>query len=81
MRRPFIICYDIASDRQRRRVFSKLSCKGYAAQRSVFLLRMAPAEAPRLEAQLTQMISPGDSVLVLPVLQDASLPEFQPRVV
>jgi CRISPR-associated endonuclease Cas2 len=73
MRRPFIICYDIVSDRERRQVFTKLSAQGHALQKSVFLVRMMPKEAAQFEGQLTRMISPGDSILVVPVQQKVSL--------
>jgi CRISPR-associated endonuclease Cas2 len=81
MRYPFIICYDIVSDRERRQVFTRLSAKGRALQKSVFLVRMMPKEATRFEAQLTGLISPGDSILVVPVQRDTSLSGPVSRVI
>ncbi|WP_068316295.1 CRISPR-associated endonuclease Cas2 [Aliiruegeria sabulilitoris] len=81
MRSPHLVCYDIASDRTRRRAFKTLRARGEALQRSVFLVRTCPKGAERLERDLRALAGPGDAVLVVRVVEGAALPRPEPLIV
>lgn len=63
----FLVAYDIASDRRRRRVAAVLERKGRRLQRSVFEIRMDPDALPDLRRQLGLLLHPKDDLDILPV--------------
>ncbi len=63
--RRYLIAYDIADDRRRIRVATKLSSYGDRIQYSVFVLDGRPAKLVRLRAALSRLIDQAsDSVLI-----------------
>lgn len=63
--RRYLIAYDIADDRRRMRVFTKLSSYGDRIQYSVFVVDGRPAKLVRLRSALLRLIDHvADSVLV-----------------
>lgn len=79
VRAPHLVCYDIASDKARRRAFKMLGAQGRALQRSVFLVRLDSRCATALENELREMIGPGDAILVARLASAEGLP--MPEVV
>ena len=74
MRKPHLVCYDIADDKARRRAFGMLKARGRALQKSVFLVRLSGREISRLEAKLHRLSGPGDAILVVRIHESVSLP-------
>ena len=63
--RRYLVAYDIADDRRRLRVSTKLSSYGDRVQYSVFVVDGRPAKLVRLRAVLARLIDAGvDSVLI-----------------
>ena len=63
--RRYLVAYDIADDRRRLRVSTKLSSHGDRVQYSVFVVDGRPAKLVRLRAVLARLIDAGlDSVLI-----------------
>ena len=63
--RRYLVAYDIADDRRRLRVSTKLSSYGDRVQFSVFVVDGRPAKLVRLRASLSRLIDPDiDSVLL-----------------
>jgi CRISPR-associated protein Cas2 len=58
----FVFCYDVASEKVRRRMASFLEDKGTRVQKSVFEVRTTLARAEALLAQLAAERLHGDSV-------------------
>jgi CRISPR-associated protein Cas2 len=67
-RRLWMICYDIADDRRRRKVERVLTGRGERVQWSVFECFLAPQELARLRHSLTASIDPTtDSLRYYPL--------------
>jgi CRISPR-associated protein Cas2 len=63
--RRYLVAYDVADDRRRLRVSTKLSGYGDRVQFSVFLVDARPAKLVRLRATVSSLIDPSlDSVLI-----------------
>ena len=63
--RRYLVAYDVADDRRRLRVSTKLSSYGDRVQFSVFVVDGRPAKLVRLRAALAKVIDPEvDSVLI-----------------
>ena len=63
--RRYLVAYDVADDRRRLRVATKLSSYGDRVQFSVFVVDGRPAKLVRLRAALSRLIDPElDSVLI-----------------
>ena len=63
--RRYLIAYDMADDRRRTRVSTKLSGYGDRVQYSVFVVDGRPAKLVRLRATLSRLIDPtSDSMLI-----------------
>ncbi|WP_428937266.1 CRISPR-associated endonuclease Cas2 [Fontivita pretiosa] len=73
-RRQFLICYDIADDKRRNRVFETLLGNGDHAQYSVFFCELNPQELAQLRARLTQLINPREDQILILDLGDTQSP-------
>ena len=63
--RRYLVAYDVADDRRRLRVSTRLSSYGDRVQFSVFVVDGRPAKLIRLRAALSRLIDPEiDSVLI-----------------
>ena len=63
--RRYLVAYDVADDRRRLRVSTKLSSYGDRVQYSVFIVDGRPAKQVRLRAALAKLIDQdADSVLI-----------------
>lgn len=57
-----VICYDISSNRQRRRAAGILETRAARVQDSVYEARLSRAQARRLMAKLSALVDPTDSI-------------------
>ncbi len=63
--RRYLVAYDVADDRRRTRVASRLSAFGDRVQYSVFVIDGRPAKLIRLRPALARLIDPSvDSILI-----------------
>jgi CRISPR-associated protein Cas2 len=63
--RRYLIAYDVADDRRRARVSTKLSSYGDRLQYSVFIVDGRPAKVVRLRSALARLIDQAtDSVII-----------------
>ena len=69
----YVIAYDIADNRRRRRIAALLEERAARVQESLFEQRMSPRAAASLFAQLQQLCADGDSLRLYPV-PDTALP-------
>lgn len=67
----FVFCYDVASNKARRRMAGILEDKGTRVQKSVFEVRCPLARAQRLLARLAAGRLPGDSVRMYCLTEEA----------
>lgn len=67
----YIIAYDIASDRRRRRVADLLELHATRVQGSVFETILTMREAETLRVRITDMLAPPDLLRIYPVRLDA----------
>jgi CRISPR-associated protein Cas2 len=65
-----VFCYDVESDRARRRVATRLERHAIRVQRSVFEARLTPKAAARLANLVAQELGPADSLRVYVVAKD-----------
>lgn len=65
-----VFCYDVASDRARRRVATLLEQHAIRVQHSVFEARLTPRAAARLANQAARELGPADSLRVYVVAHD-----------
>lgn len=64
-RRRYLVAYDIADDRRRTRLATRLSSFGDRIQYSVFLIDGRPAKIVRLRLAMLRIIEPEmDSILI-----------------
>lgn len=61
-----VFCYDVSSDKARRRIAGRLEDQGLRVQGSVFEVRIDRAGAARLARSLARHLGPGDSLRVYP---------------
>jgi CRISPR-associated protein Cas2 len=57
-----VFCYDVESDRARRRVATILETRSVRVQKSVFEVRLSAKDADRLFDQVREALDPGDSL-------------------
>ena len=67
----FVFCYDVASNRVRRRMAGILEDKGTRVQKSVFEVRCSLTAAERLLARLSAERLSGDSVRMYCLTEEA----------
>ena len=67
----FVFCYDVASDKARRRMADILEDKGTRVQKSVFEVRATLARAEALLARLSAERLTGDSVRMYCLTEEA----------
>ncbi len=67
----FVFCYDVASDKVRRRMAEILEDKGTRVQKSVFEVRCTLERAERLLARLGSERLAGDSVRMYCLTEEA----------
>lgn len=65
-----VFCYDIESDRARRRVADRLQRRAVRVQRSVFEARLTAAAAVRLARSVARELGDGDSLRLYVVAGD-----------
>src|SRR5690625_4435293 len=53
-RRHYLVCYDVADDKRRNRIFQTLKDHGSHIQYSVFLCELSPSELAGLRGQLDE---------------------------
>lgn len=64
----YLVCYDIADDRRRRRVARLLEGFGQRLHESAFLLRLRQAQLSRLKRRLPPLLDEhADHVLIYPL--------------
>lgn len=65
-RRHYLVCYDVADDKRRSRIFQCLQDHGDHTQFSVFLCQLDAAEIARLRSLLTSLIhQTQDQILIV----------------
>jgi CRISPR-associated protein Cas2 len=64
-----VFCYDVSSNRARRRVAGLLEDRCVRVQRSVFEARMSRTDAQRLARKAARELEPGDSLRVYAVTE------------
>lgn len=62
-----VFCYDVRTNRARRRVADALEAAAVRVQQSVFEARMDPRAAARLAQEAARWLEPGDSLRVYAV--------------
>jgi CRISPR-associated protein Cas2 len=67
----WVIAYDIADDRRRRRVATLLESRAARVQESLFEERMTKHAANRLFAELKALCGAGDSLRLYPITDTA----------
>jgi CRISPR-associated protein Cas2 len=63
----YLVAYDIASDRRRRRVARVLESFGRRIQESLFEARLEPEEASELRARLGELLAVDDLIEIAPI--------------
>jgi len=63
----WMVCYDVRDPKRLRRVARHMEGYGERMQYSVFRCWMTPRESERLRWELTEMLTPEDDVLVIPL--------------
>ncbi len=80
-RRLFLILYDIAAPRRRRKVFALLQAAGAWTQYSAFFCRLGPAAMAALEAKLRKTLDATTDRLLIADLGDADRAQARIRAV
>lgn len=62
MNGAIIICYDIANNKRRRRLARLLLAYGERVLESVFVCRIPPSDLARLQAAVSDIVSPPDKI-------------------
>lgn len=66
----YVVAYDIAEDRRRRRTFEVLKAFGYSVQESVFECRLTPRQFSELQSLCAREIDDQeDSILFYPLCE------------
>ena len=61
----YMVAYDVASPRRWRRVVKALKKHGLRVQLSIFMCRMTPGQAERLEKRLRQIMDKSEDRLMI----------------
>ncbi len=63
----WLVCYDVRDPERLRKAAKHMEGYGERMQYSVFRVWLAPREAERLRWELTEMLTPEDDVLMIPL--------------
>jgi CRISPR-associated endonuclease Cas2 len=66
----WLVCYDVASGRRRRRLAAQLEARGQRRQRSVFVVEATPDEMPTVLRRCRALLAPTDKLHAWRLLDD-----------
>ena len=79
--RLWLVCYDIADDKRRTKVYKTLRAYGEHLQFSVFRCALSPMQFARLRAELDEVVAPGEDQVMMVLLGNADSPKSWRTVV